>query len=114
MNKKECRKDIYQFRFKKMDHFQMVDLVNREFPLSLASYEHIIDRIHKRYPLIDKPTVAMIIRKVLEGIRRLLILGRHVSITNLVSVMKLLFIRRRGIVAKISLFAPTTIEEGND
>lgn len=90
-------KYVKDFFFKNMSHIDMVELLNRKLPISLKDNEDLIDRIHSRYPLIDKTQISIIVKSVFQSIRDLLILGKVLNFNNLFFDTKLHFFDyRRG------------------
>jgi len=62
---------------------------NKEFPISLARIQHIIDRVHDRYPIVDKSDIALVTKTFFESIRSILLAGGTVSISNFFTDMRL-------------------------
>lgn len=63
--------------------------LNREFPISLAHMQHIIDRIHTRYPLVEKYDITLITKTFFETVRSIMLDGGSVSIVNFFTNMHL-------------------------
>lgn len=89
------QKTIKPFYFRDLSHQQVVDLLNKEYPISLKCNEDLIDRIHQRYPLINKSEIGIIVKAVFSSFRDLLILGKILNFNNLFFDTKLLFFRHR-------------------
>ena len=89
---------VKPFVFKDLSHQEMVDLVNEEIPLNIKYNEELVDRIHARYPLIDKIETSIIVRGIFQSLRDLLILGKVLNFNNLFFDTKLHFFdyRRNG------------------
>jgi hypothetical protein len=68
--------------------------LDKKLPISLAEIEPIIDRIHKRYPYINKIEVVLIIRSFFERIRFILMQGDTLSINDFVGKMCFIFFSR--------------------
>lgn len=68
----------------------MVDL-NKIFPISLVNIQHIINRVHARYPILEKQDITLIIKSFFESIRYILINGDSISISNLFTNMQLYY-----------------------
>jgi hypothetical protein len=91
-------KTIRPFFFKDMDHQDVVDLLNIEYPVNIKYNEDLVNRVYARYPLIDKTQVSVIIKAVFQCFRELLILGKILNFNNLLFDCKLHFFdyRRDG------------------
>jgi hypothetical protein len=76
-------KTVKPFFFKDLTHQQMVDLLNTEYPISLRYNEDLINRIHARYPLIEKSQVSIIVRSIFQSLRDFLVLGKVLNFNNL-------------------------------
>lgn len=63
--------------------------MNKEFPISLAHMQHIIDRVHNRYPLVEKYDIALITKVFFETVRSIMFNGGSVSIANFFTNMHL-------------------------
>jgi len=82
---------VNPFFFKGRTHQQLVDVLNKELPISLIHNERLVERIAARYPLIKKSEVAIIIRAIFESFRDLLILGKVLNLNKLFFDTKLHF-----------------------
>lgn len=58
-------------------------------PISLAYIQHIIDRIHNRYPLVDKSDIAIVVKAFFESIRDILFAGDSISVSGFFTNMSL-------------------------
>lgn len=73
----------------------MLDL-DQECPISIKYLEDIINRVHLRYPLIEKYKVSIIIQTLFQIIRTLIMDGKVVSLNGLFHNMKIIyFIKNR-------------------
>lgn len=81
-----------------MTHQQMVDHLNEVCPISLKYNEDLVNRVHQRYPILDKSEVGIIIKAVFSSFRDLLILGKVLNFNSLFFDTKLHFFdyRRDG------------------
>jgi hypothetical protein len=61
----------------------MVDLLNEELPVKLKYNEDLVNRVHKRYPYLDKTSVSIIVRGIFQSLRDLLILGKVLNFNKL-------------------------------
>jgi hypothetical protein len=91
--KKQKTSDLFYFR--DQSHQQVVDHLNINLPISLKHNKDLVERIHQRYPLIDKSEVAIIVKAVFSSFRDLLILGKILNFNNLFFDTKLLFFKHR-------------------
>jgi len=66
----------------------LVDDIRSKLPINIKKLENIIDRIHEKYPLIDKTEVAIIVKAIFETMRELLIQKRQININNFFNSMK--------------------------
>ena len=84
-------KIVKLFFFKELSNQQMVDLINEDLPLNIKYNENLVDRVHARYPLIDKTQTSVIIKTIFQSLRELLILGKVLNFNNLFFDTKLHF-----------------------
>jgi hypothetical protein len=82
---------VKPFYFKEITNQELVELLNREYPIKIQNNEDLIDRIHARYPLINKTEISIIVRAVFQSFRDLLVLGKVLSFNNLFFDAKLHF-----------------------
>jgi hypothetical protein len=73
----------------------MVDELNAEYPISLKHNEDLVNRVHAKYPLLDKSEVGIIIKAVFASFRDLLVLGKILNFNNLFFDTKLHFFGHR-------------------
>lgn len=85
------QKTVNPFSFKNMDHQEMVDLLNDKNPISIKYNEDLINRIYARYPMLDKTTIAIIVKATFASFRDLLVLGEILNFHNLFFDTKLKF-----------------------
>lgn len=88
-------KTINPFYFRDQSHQQVVDILNKELPISIKNNQDLVERVHQRYPLINKSEVAVIIKAVFSSFRDLLIMGKILNFNNLFFDTKLLFFKYR-------------------
>lgn len=84
-------KVVKPFFFQDLSHREMVDLINSDLPISLKHNESLIDRVHARYPLIEKSEVSIIVKAIFQSFRDLLVLGKVLNFNNLFFDAKLHF-----------------------
>ena len=84
-------KNVKPFYFKDLSHQEVVDQLNYELPINLKYNEDLINRIHTKYPLIDKTKVSIIVKLIFQSFRDLLILGKVLNFNNLFFNTKLHF-----------------------
>lgn len=88
-------KTVIPFSFKEKTNQQMVDYLNDNYPISLKHNEDLVNRVHARYPMLDKSEVGIIIKAVFASFRDLLILGKVLNFNNLFFDTKLHFFEHR-------------------
>lgn len=84
-------KTVRPFYFKEIEHQQVVDQLNDEYPVNIKHNEDLVNRVHARYPLIDKTQTSIIIKAIFQSFRDLLILGKVLNFNNLFFDAKLHF-----------------------
>jgi len=60
----------------------VVEDINKSFPINLKNY-NVINDLHKKYPLIPKDQMAVVVKSIFEVIRDKSIEGYSVSVKNL-------------------------------
>jgi hypothetical protein len=77
---------------------EVIDILDRDYPINMRYNEELINRIHSRYPLISKYEISIIVKAVFSSFRDLLILEKVLNFNNLFFDAKLLFFAccRRG------------------
>ena len=88
-------KTIVPFHFKDMTNQQMADHLNESYPVSLKNNEDLVNRVHARYPVLDKSEVGIIIKAVFGSFRDLLVLGKILNFNSLFFDTKLHFFDHR-------------------
>lgn len=88
-------KVVKPFYFSDQTHQQVVDQLNKDYPISLKHNQDLVERVYNRYPLIDKSEVGIIIKAVFSSFRDLLILGKVLNFNNLFFDAKLHFFNHR-------------------
>jgi hypothetical protein len=73
----------------------MVDELNDNYPISLKYNEDLVNRVHAKYPLLDKSEVGIIIKAIFASFRDLLVLGKIMNFNNLFFDTKLHFFAHR-------------------
>lgn len=63
--------------------------IEDQFPISLKHLQEIIDRVHNRYPLVEKYDIAVTIKAFIDTIRSILLDGNIITIHHLFSNMYL-------------------------
>jgi len=97
-NRKMKKQKVVKPFFFKISNQEVVDILNRDYPINMRYNEELINRIHSRYPLISKYEISVIVRAVFQSFRDLMILGKVLNFNNLFFDTKLLFFDccRRG------------------
>lgn len=60
-----------------------------EFPISLKHIQPLIENVSRRYPLLPKYKIVMIVKIFFEVLRYFLIIGDTITLRHLFSVMKI-------------------------
>jgi hypothetical protein len=89
------QKTIVPFQFREQTNQQMVDELNADYPISLKHNEDLVNRVHAKYPLLDKSEVGIVIKAVFASFRDLLVLGKIMNFNNLFFDAKLHFFDHR-------------------
>lgn len=89
--------------------------INNIHPIYLKDLENIIDRTYKRYPLLSKPDITLIIKAFFESIRDILLDGNIISINGLFSNMHLILFNRTlnnklHTIIKVKLSTPSVFK----
>lgn len=87
----KLKEDVVSFSFKDHTRQEIVDQLNNENPISIKNQEDLVNRVHSRYPLLDKPEVGIIIKAIFASLRDLLVLGKVLNFNKLFFNMKLFF-----------------------
>lgn len=109
---------IKEYFFKDLDHKEMIEDLNNNFPVNLSYSEDIINRIHLRYPILSKTDISLIVKAVFQSIRDLLFLGKILNFNTLFFDTKLLVFahRRKGVTfpsVKVKISTPSQFRENN-
>lgn len=105
-------KTIKEFFFKEAN---INDKLNTTLPINIKHLESLIERVHKRYPLIEKSEVAIIVKMTFESFRELLVSGCILNFNKFVFNMKLYFFKATNKPAvKMKLTTPPPIRTHND
>ena len=84
-------KTIKPFFFKDKSHQQVIDELNKSLPIRLKYNEDLINKVHARYPLINKTEISIIITNIFQSFRDLLFSGNILNFHNLFFNVKLHF-----------------------
>jgi len=88
---------VNPFGFKDLDHEQVIEFMNEEYPVNIRYNEDLINRIHTRYPILDKASISVIVKAIFQSMRELLLMGRILNFFNFFPDMKLfVFTHHRG------------------
>lgn len=77
------------YYFKDHTHQEIVDILNKEYPISLKYNEDLIDRVCSKYPFLKKSEISLIVKSIFQSMRELLILGKILNFHNLFFDVKL-------------------------
>lgn len=84
-------KQVKPFYFKDVSHQEMVEMLNDDHPVNLKYNEDLVNRVHARYPLIEKSQVSIIVKAIFQSMRDLLVLEKVLNFNNLFFDAKLHF-----------------------
>jgi len=88
-------KKVKEYYFKEITHQEMVEKMNTEYPINLKYNEDLVNRVHARYPFIDKTQVSIVVKAIFQSFRDLLVLGKVLNFNNLFFDTKLHFFDHR-------------------
>jgi len=75
----------------------IVDYLNNNYPISIKYNEDLVNKVHARYPLLDKSEIGIVVKAIFSTLRDLLIRGETLNINNLfVNARLLMFKHKRG------------------
>lgn len=83
------------FSFKDKTHQEVVDIIDKEYPINLVNNQDLIDRIHAKCPFITKPEISIVVKQVFTCWRELLILGNVLNFNTLFFDCKLNIFKQR-------------------
>jgi hypothetical protein len=72
-----------KFYLRNISNEQMVELLNKEYPIDLRYNEDLVERVHTQYPLVSKTEIATVIKCVFSSMRDLLFLGKTFNFRRL-------------------------------
>lgn len=96
-------KKAYNVYFKDKAFEEVINILNKEYPIKLTNGEELIDKIYNKYPLISKTEIAIIINTTFEAIRDFLVKGDSVNINNFVNGLRIKVVRQRGYISARSV-----------
>jgi hypothetical protein len=110
------QKIVAPFSFNNLSNQDMVDMLNSSHPINLKYNEDLVNKVHIRYPIIDKSKVAIIIKAVFQSFRELLILGKVLNFNGLFFDTKFLFFahRKNGVIfpaLKVCISTPPPLKK---
>jgi hypothetical protein len=71
-----------------------LNYLNSHYPITLTKVQHIIDRVHLRYPTISRLDLTIIVKEFFSSMREIVSTGNSISINGFFSFMKLIsFVR---------------------
>lgn len=110
------KKEDQTFYFRDLSNEELKNSVNNNYPIRISQLELIIDRIHHKYPSLDKSEISLVVRAVFESLRDFLILGYVINFNKFLSDMKLNFFTRVidgkiGSALRVKLQTPKTLRK---
>jgi hypothetical protein len=88
-------KTVRPYYFHDLTKQQVVDKLNKEYPISLKYNHNLVERVYQRYPLISKTEVGIIVKAIFSSFRDLMILGKVLNFNGLFFDTKLHFFNHR-------------------
>lgn len=90
--------------------------INTNLPISLENIQPIIDRIHLKYPVVNKYEITLVVKSFFECIREILIAGDTISINSFFSKMHLIsfYKMRKNKISKVVKVKLTTPRKFKD
>ena len=102
-------KKVKEFFFNGKSHREIVDIINKRFPINLSLNQELIDRIASKYPIIPKHNIVSIITLFFQSIRECLILGKTLCIIGFLTDVRLHFLmpkRTKAIKCIVKITTP--------
>jgi hypothetical protein len=94
---------------------QIVEIFNKELPISLKYNEDLINRISDKYPLLTKAEIAVIVTGVFQSIRDLLLMGKAINVKKLLCNLKLRYLKyKNNYKLKPMFVTPRHFKEKNE
>ena len=91
------------------EHFCKV--LNEKYPVKLRYNEDLINRIHARYPLVDKAQIAIVVRGTFESFRDFLFAGKIINLYTLFFDFKaFVYQKSKKLSLKSSIKTPSEIK----
>ena len=84
-------KTVKPFYFVNMSKQEVVNELNKEYPVNIKYNEDLVNRVCVRYPFISKTEVSIIVKAVFQSFRDLLVLGKVLNFNTLFFDAKLYF-----------------------
>jgi hypothetical protein len=107
VNKKIKESNFYYLK----TYQEVVDLINKELPISLKFNEDLVNRVHEKYPLISKAETAVIIKGVFQTMRDILVSNRVIHLAGVFCHVKFKVFKRLGIPAvSCFIFTPNHLK----
>lgn len=76
------------------DDQEVIDML-KQYPVGFSEHAYLVDKIHERYPMIDKVKIALILIKCLDLLRILFIFGNIFSFNKLFFDFKMHVYKRK-------------------
>ena len=88
--------DIKPFYFKDNTNNSITNkefntILDKDIPITLINNIDLVDRVHSRYPLLDKTDIAIIIKTVFESIRESLVICKNLSFKEFINRFYIIF-----------------------
>jgi hypothetical protein len=101
MSKVIAKKD---FKFKDLSTLEVVEIINKDLAINIASNESLLERVSMKYPYIEKYKIALIMKIFFDELRSSLILGKRLTISPILNNVRLYIFHKNGNGCKIPFF----------
>lgn len=110
------QKQVKPYYFTDKSHKAIVEELNNKYPVTLKYNLDLINRVHEKYPYINKLQLIIIATKAFETLRELIVLGNVINFNKIFFDMKLFFFKRETFgyilpLVKLILKTPPVIKK---
>lgn len=85
------RVETTDYHFKDKTKEEIVEEINKDYPMNLNFNKDYVDRIYDKYPYASKVEIAQIVLATFYCFRELLILGKTINLRHIFPKTKMLF-----------------------
>lgn len=86
----QLRRASKKFIYKGYTQQEIVDILNKDYPISLVDAEILIDRVHQRHPSLTKSDVSLVILYFFIILRDQLVLNKIIIMKEMIKKMYLI------------------------